>query len=104
MTRPQRNTSPQGTRVPSSTNPTPTALPRLLYSRLEAAYQLSLSLRAIAYKIASGDMKTKRHGGRVMITHAELLRQAALDDRNPIVPKKTCQSDTATAMPAAKAA
>ena len=66
----------------------PTAPPRLLYSRAESAYLLSLSLRAISYLIARGDLRTKRHGGRVMVTHAELLRQATLDDREPIVPQK----------------
>ena len=91
-------------RSATTSSPAPEAPPRLLYSRKETAYLLSLSLRAISYLIASGDLRTKRHGGRVMITHAELLRQAALDDRNPIVPKNTCRGATVTAMPAAKAA
>ena len=77
---------------------------RLLYSRKETAYLLSLSLRAVAYMIASGDLRTKRHGGRVMIAHSELLRQAALDDRKPIVPKKTRQKATVTTMQATNAA
>lgn len=92
------------TRAPSCINSTPDAPPRLLYSRKQTAYLLSLSVRAIAYMIASGDLRTKHHGGRVMITHAELLRQAALDDREPIVPKKTSRSTTVTPMRAAKAA
>jgi hypothetical protein len=54
--------------------------------------------------IASGDLRTKRHGGRVMIAHSELLRQAALDDRKPIVPKKTRQKATVTTMQATNAA
>ena len=54
--------------------------------------------------IASGDLRTKRHGGRVMITHAELLRQAALDDRDPIVPRKASQNASVTPIRAAKAA
>ena len=89
-----------------STRPTetPGAPPRLLYSRKEVAYQLSLSLRAIAYMIAAGDLRTKRHGGRVMISHAELLRQAALDDRHPIVPKKNRQNAPMTIVPSFKAA
>jgi hypothetical protein len=90
----------------SSIRPTevPAAPPRLLYSRKEVSYQLSLSLRAIAYMIAAGDLRTKRHGGRVMIAHAELLRQAALDDRDPIVPKKSRQSAAVATMPSLKAA
>jgi hypothetical protein len=90
----------------SSTRPTesPGAPPRLLYSRKEVSYQLSLSLRAIAYMIASGNLRTKRHGGRVMVTHAELLRQAALDDRDPIVPKNNRQSAPIAIMPSSKVA
>jgi hypothetical protein len=65
--------------------------PRLLYSRKEAAYQLSTSLRNIAYRIAQGTLKVRRQGGRVVITHAELLRQAALDDNAPVVPKRPPQ-------------
>ena len=91
-------------RSATTSSPAPEAPPRLLYSRKETAYLLSLSLRAIAYMIASGDLRTKRHGGRVMITHAELLRQAALDDRKPIVPKKTRQKATVTTMQATNAA
>jgi hypothetical protein len=87
-----------------TTSPSTEAPPRLLYSRKETAYLLSLSLRAIAYLIASGDLRTKRHGGRVMITHAELLRQAALDDREPIVPKKASQNATVAVLTPSKAA
>ena len=64
----------------------------------------AFSLRAIAYLIASGDLRTKRHGGRVMITHAELLRQAALDAREPIVPKKARHNATVTVLTPSKAA
>jgi hypothetical protein len=91
-------------RSATTPSPVPEAPPRLLYSRKETAYLLSLSLRAIAYMIASGDLRTKRHGGRVMITHAELLRQAALDDRDPIVPRKASQNASVTPIRAAKAA
>jgi hypothetical protein len=62
---------------------------RLLYSRQEAAYMLSTSLRNIAYRIAQGTLEIRRQGGRVLITHAELLRQAALDDNEPIVPQRS---------------
>ena len=54
--------------------------------------------------IASGDLRTKRHGGRVMVTHAELVRQATLDDREPIVPKKASRSVTVSMMPTTKVA
>ena len=39
-----------------------------------------------------------------MIIHAELLRQAALDDRDPIVPKKSRQSAAVAITPSPKAA
>jgi hypothetical protein len=70
----------------------PVPLPRLLYSRKEAAYMLSESLRSIDYKLAQGTLKYIRQGGRVKITHAELLRQAAIDDNTPIVPRRQRQS------------
>jgi hypothetical protein len=44
-------------------------------------------LRIIDYKLASGQLRYIRQGGRVKITHAELLRQAAIDDNTPIVPR-----------------
>jgi hypothetical protein len=71
--------------------------PRLLYSRKEAAFQLSESLRTIDYKIAQGTLRIIRQGGRVKITHAELLRQASLDDNTPVVPRRPPQSGTVTA-------
>ncbi len=71
-------------------------LPRLLYSRKEAAYMLSESLRSIDYKLAHGKLKYIRQGGRVKITHAELLRQAAIDDNTPVVPRRQPQSVEAT--------
>jgi hypothetical protein len=70
--------------------------PRLLYSRKEAAYMLSESLRSIDYKLAHGKLKYIRQGGRVKITHAELLRQAAIDDNTPVVPRRQPQSAEAT--------
>ena len=62
--------------------------PRLLYSRREVAFQLSTSLRNIAYRIAAGTLRIQRQGGRVLISHAELLRQARLDDNTPVVPER----------------
>ena len=53
---------------------------------------LSESLRSIDYKLAQGTLKYIRQGGRVKITHAELLRQAAIDDNTPIVPRRQRQS------------
>jgi hypothetical protein len=75
--------------IATTCTPLPSPAPRLLYSRKEAAYQLSTSLRNVAYRIANGTMKVRRQGGRVVITHAELLRQAALDDNTPVAPKRS---------------
>jgi hypothetical protein len=100
----QRCRQPNLLHMRKSPTTAPETPPRLLYSRKETGYLLSLSLRAIAYMIASGDLKTKRHGGRVMIPHAELLRQAALDDRAPIVPKKGSQRATVAVLTTTKAA
>jgi len=62
--------------------------PRLLYSRREVAYQLSTSLRNIAYRIAAGTLRIQRQGGRVLISHQELIRQSRLDDSTPVVPER----------------
>ena len=82
-----RTASPQASRVPSRINPTDQ--PRLLYSRREASYMLSESLRSIDYKLASGRLRFIRQGGRVKIPYSELLRQAAIDDNTPVVPRRT---------------
>lgn len=80
----------------SSTN---APLPRLLYSRAESAYQLSLSVRAVDYLIAQGSIGTRKIGGRILIPHSELTRVARAGQIEPI----TSTSATATAT-AAKAA
>ena len=41
-----------------------TPLPRLLYSRVKSACQLSLSVRAIDHMIAQGMIGTRKIGGR----------------------------------------
>jgi excisionase family DNA binding protein len=52
------------------------AAPRLLYSREEAAYQLSISVRSLDYMIAGRKIATQRMGTRILIPHAELVRLA----------------------------
>ncbi len=64
---------------------------------------LSESLRSIDYKLAQGTLKYIRQGGRVKITHAELLRQTSIDDNTPVVPRRQPQSICA-AFPVRKAA
>jgi hypothetical protein len=53
----------------------PTA-PRLLYSREEAAYQLSLSVRSLDHLIAGKKIEIRRIGSRILIPHEELVRLA----------------------------
>ena len=52
---------------------------RLLYSRKNATDLLSMSLRKLDTEIAEGHIQTLRHGGRVLITAAELNRYASPD-------------------------
>lgn len=59
--------------------------PRLLYSRKEAAYQLSISVRAIDYLISARRVKTRKIGGRILIAHEELLRFSRYDRTEPMV-------------------
>jgi hypothetical protein len=75
--------------IDKTSNTSQPPAPRLVYSRKEAAYLLSISLRNIAYRIAQGTVKIRRQGGRVVISHAELLKQAAMDDNKPITPKRS---------------
>lgn len=52
---------------------------KLLYSREDAAYCLSISPRSIDYYIAEGLILTRRLRGRVLIPIAELKRFASRD-------------------------
>ena len=58
--------------------------PRLLYTRKEAARQLSISVRSLDYLIAMKQLATRRVGKRVMIPHGELIRFAKADHFMPI--------------------
>jgi hypothetical protein len=72
-----------------------TPLPRLLYSRAESAYLLSLSIRAIDYGIANGTIRVRRIGGRILVPHAELLRLARTDQIKPITPSSSSAASEA---------
>jgi hypothetical protein len=50
----------------NSTESHPVA-PRLLYSREDAAYQLSISVRSVDYMIAGRKIDTRRIGSRILI-------------------------------------
>lgn len=79
-------------------------LPRLLYSRAEAAYQWSLSIRAVDYGIAEGTIRVRRIGGRILITHQELLRYASHDQIATITPSSSSSSPQARPVQSAQAA
>jgi hypothetical protein len=50
---------------------------RLLYSRREAARQLSISIRSLDYLISGKAFQTRRLGKKVLIPHGELVRFAS---------------------------
>jgi hypothetical protein len=58
--------------------------PRLLYSRKEAARQLSISIRSLDYLIAAKAFQTRRLGKKILIPHAELVRFARGSHFGPI--------------------
>ena len=60
----------------ASADPNP---PKLLYSRRDAAYALSISVRALDYLISNGQLKTRPLGKKVMISTAEIHRFADED-------------------------
>lgn len=53
--------------------------PRLLYSRAEAAYQLSISERALDYLIAKKELAVRRLGKKILVPHGELVRFSRMD-------------------------
>jgi hypothetical protein len=57
--------------------------PRLLCARKEVAYQLSLSIRAVDYLIAARHLNTRKIGGRILVSHDELIRFARADRMEP---------------------
>lgn len=52
---------------------------KLLYSRKEAAEQLSISLATVDELIVRGDLKPRRMGRRVLVHYKELERLASRD-------------------------
>jgi hypothetical protein len=57
---------------------------RLLYSRKEAARQLSISIRSLDDLIATKKLATRRLGKRVLVPHGELVRFARADHFEPM--------------------
>lgn len=58
-------------------------VPKLLYSRHEAAYALGISTRSIDYMIANKKLLVRRIGGRVLIPVSQ-VRKASRADYKPI--------------------
>ena len=52
---------------------------KLLYSRKESAFALSISVRNLDMILASGGMKVRKIGGRILIPYDALLRFASRD-------------------------
>jgi hypothetical protein len=67
--------------------PCRTSATRLLYSRKEAAYQLSISTRSLDYLIATREIAVRRNGKRILIPHGELVRYARADHFGAIRPQ-----------------
>jgi len=62
----------------------PAPAPRLLYDRKEAARQLSISVRALAYLLSRGEIHFRRVGSKTLIPHSELVRFAKGHHPKPI--------------------
>lgn len=61
---------------------------KLLVSREEAAQLLSISVRGVDYLTATGRLMTRRIGGRVLLSVADLRRYVRGDHPEPIVTSK----------------
>jgi hypothetical protein len=46
---------------------------KILFSRTECAHQLSISLRRVDQAIATGDLKVKRIGRRVLVSRPSMM-------------------------------
>lgn len=57
---------------------------KLLYSRKDAAFALSLSMRSIDYLIAGKQLLTRRIGNRILIPADEIRRFARASHFGPI--------------------
>lgn len=53
--------------------------PKILYSRKEAAAQLSISTRSLDHFVARRAINTRKIGRRILIPHGELVRFARAD-------------------------
>ena len=58
---------------------THSSVPKLLYSRKEAAYALGISIRSIDYIIGSKRLPHRRLGKKVLVPHAALVAFSRAD-------------------------
>jgi hypothetical protein len=68
---------------------------RLLYSRNEAACQLSISVRSLDYLISGKELETRRIGKKVLVPHGSLSRFAQANHYES--PKELAGADLAPA-------
>jgi hypothetical protein len=54
-------------------------VPKLLYSRKDGAFALSISVRSLDYLIANKQLNTRKLGKKIMIPYGELSRFARAD-------------------------
>ena len=66
---------------------------RLLNPKSEAAYQLGISVRSLEYFLASGDLKFKKIGHRILIAQNELERFARSNHYGRVDQLKKVQDD-----------
>ena len=55
------------------------AQPRILYTREEAAFQLSISVATLDRLVGSKQLTARRVGRRVLIAHVELMKLSRRD-------------------------
>jgi excisionase family DNA binding protein len=57
-------------------------IPKILYSRKESAYALTVSIRSLDLILASGEMKFRRVGRKVLIPRESLEQYAKRDHQH----------------------
>jgi hypothetical protein len=62
-----------------SARPASAPVPKLLYSRKDGAFALSISIRSLDIAVANGQIPVRKLGKRVMIPVESLLRYASMD-------------------------
>jgi hypothetical protein len=66
------------------THETSTGIKKLLYSRKDAAFALSISTRSLDYLIERGELMTRKLSKKILIPAGELSRFARADHFGPV--------------------